>query len=220
LEGPVVLHLQEVFAIDWAFSSGESLDGDKWFPRPTRVGDVWARGIPDGPDEDFEKMQMAILGALTAAQKRIQVVSPYFLPDPPVIAALNVAAMRGIEVEIVLPSQNNIALVQWASTNLYWQLLERGVHIYQTPSPFDHTKLLVVDGIWTLLGSTNWDPRSLRLNFEFNVECYDEVLAGSLHKTIDEKIAAAHEVTIADINSRSFPVQLRDGLARLLSPYL
>ena len=79
---------------------------------------------------------------------------------------------------------------------------------------------MIVDDIWTLLGSTNWDPRSLRLNFEFNVECYDEKLARSLNDIVDKRADSARQVTLDEINGRSFPVRLRDGLARLLTPYL
>ena len=110
--------------------------------------------------------------------------------------------------------------MQWAATAQLWQLLEKGCRIFYTPPPFDHTKLMIVDGIWTLLGSTNWDPRSLRLNFEFNVECYDEKLAQSLNNLVDKKVVSARLVTLNDVNDRSFPVRLRDGLARLLTPYL
>src|SRR5690606_11177032 len=107
-------------------------------------------------------------------RRHVQIVTPYFLPNASLIQALNVTALRGVNVEIYLPSSNNIALVQWATTAQLWQLLEKGCRIYSTASPFDHTKLMIVDGIWSLIGSTNWDPRSLRLNFEFNVECYHD----------------------------------------------
>lgn len=87
--------------------------------------------------------------------------------------------------------------------------------------PFDHTKLTIVDEAWVLLGSSNWDPRSLRLNFEFDLECYDQTLAASLQLWLrDERLRQAQPVTLADLGGRSLPVKLRDGAARLLSPYL
>ena len=111
--------------------------------------------------------------------------------------------------------------MQWASTAQLWQVLERGCRVWLTPPPFDHTKLMVVDGAWVLLGSSNWDPRSLRLNFEFDLECYDRELAESLQQWLrDERLRHARPVTLADVDGRSLPVRLRDGLARLLSPYL
>lgn len=221
LDGPVVAHLQEAFAIDWAFASGETLhQHDIWFPEIARAGFVGARGIRHGPDEDFEQMTQVILGALATARSSVRVVSPYFLPDTSIIKALNVTAMRGITVDIVIPSKNNIPFVHWATIALLNQLLEKGCRVHLSALPFDHTKLMVVDGVWSLIGSTNWDPRSLRLNFEFNVECYDTELAQHLENLIDEKIAQAEPITIQQIEARRLPVKIRDGLARLASPYL
>ena len=220
LKGPVVAQLQEVFVVDWAFAAGEQLQGEIWFPEIARAGPIWARGIPDGPDEDFEKLSDAIQGALATSMKTVHIVTPYFLPETALIHALNVTAMRGVDVRIYLPEKNNIALVNWASTAMFWQLLEKGCRIFLTPPPFDHTKLLLVDGVWSLIGSTNWDPRSLRLNFEFNVECYDDALATQLQDLIDVKAQNAREVTLDEVDGRRFLIRLRDGLARLLTPYL
>jgi cardiolipin synthase len=220
IHGPVVASMQEVFAFDWAFASGESLSGDTWFPPLQRVGGVWARGISDGPDEDFELISDTMLGGLAAATESVRIVSPYFLPDAPLIRMLNVTAMRGVDVKIVMPAVSNIAIVQWAAMAQLWQLLEKNCRIYLSPPPFDHTKLMVVDDIWSLIGSSNWDPRSLRLNFEFNVECYDRQLGSQLRELIEGKIRLSHELTMAEIQSRPLLIQLRDGLARLLTPYL
>ncbi len=220
IEGPVVAHLQEVFAVDWEFSTGEKLAGKRWFPPIEPVGDSCVRGVSDGPDEDFEKLLLTILGALSVARRRVIVVTPYFLPDSSLIDALSVAAMRGVEVQILLPEYNNIALVKWACTAILPQVLQRGCRVWYSPGPFDHTKLILVDDVWTLLGSTNWDPRSLRLNFEFNLECYDARLAGTLTELAESKLARAREVTLEEIESRGLPARLRDGAARLFSPYL
>ena len=220
LAGPVVSQLQQAFADDWHFTTGEALHGEPWFTDIPPAGCVLARGVPDGPDEDFETLRFTLLGAIGCARHSIQVVTPYFLPDASLIAALNVAALRGVQVDIVLPACNDLALVRWASTALLWQVLEHGCRVWLSPPPFDHTKLLLIDGVWTLLGSANWDPRSLRLNFEFNVECYDRELAGGLETLVRGKIAQARRVCLADVDGRSLPVRLRDGLARLFSPFL
>jgi len=220
LSGPVVAHLQEAFADDWFFTTSEALRGVKWFPVLEPAGPVIARGISDGPDEDFDKLRWTILAALAAARNSVRVATPYFLPDPTIIAALNLAAMRGVTVDILLPAKSNLPFVQWASTAHWWQMLSHGCRIWLTPPPFDHTKVFIVDEAWFLVGSTNWDPRSLRLNFEFNVECYDSTMARMLAAWFDAERQVARETTLAEVDGRSLPVRLRDGAARLLTPFL
>ena len=220
LEGPVTAHLSETFAGDWAFCTGEELVGDAWFPDLSNVGEAFARGIAAGPDEDFEKIRWAILGALSQAKERIRIVTPYFLPDSMLIASLVLAAMRGVDVEILLPEQNNLRLVQWASRAKIGELLAQGCRVWQTPAPFDHSKLMIVDGAWSLIGSANWDQRSLRLNFEFDVECYDTGLARTIDDLIEAKRAPSRPLALEAINGRNLATKLRDGSAWLLSPYL
>ena len=219
-EGPIVGHLQEAFATDWAFTTGERLEGETWFHPVEPTGSVGARGISDGPDDDLDKMAEIILGALASATERVRIVTPYFLPDENIIWSLVVAAMRGVEVDIVIPERNNIRIMDWAVVPRLPFLLKKGCRVFRSPDPFDHTKLLVIDGVWSLVGSTNWDARSLRLNFEYNIECYDDGLAGRLDALIDEKITAARSVTLDELANRSIPVRVRDGLSQLLAPYL
>jgi cardiolipin synthase len=220
VEGPVVAHLQEVFAEDWLFTTREALHGPEWFPPLEPCGTVIARGIADGPDEDFEKCRWTILAALAAAKHSVRIATPYFLPDATLIAALNLAALRGVAVEILLPAKSNLPFVQWASTAHWWQVLERGCRIRLSPPPFDHSKLLIVDDAWAMVGSANWDPRSLRLNFEFNVECYDPALAQTLAAQFDAMLHDARPITLAEVDARSLPIRLRDGVARLFTPFL
>jgi cardiolipin synthase A/B len=220
LEGPIVEHLQSAFAEDWLFTTGESLDGGAFFPPLPSAGPVLARGIPDGPDEDFETVRWILLGALATARERVRIVTPYFIPDATLVTALDVAVMRGVHVDIVLPERGNLPMVQWAQNAQLWQVLERGCRVWLSPRPFDHTKLMVVDGVWTLLGSANWDPRSLRLNFELDVECWDPDLARRAEALVEERLATGRRVTLRDVDARPIPVKLRDGVARLFSPYL
>jgi cardiolipin synthase len=221
VEGPAVAHLQEVLVDDWAFATGERLHNERWFPALQSVGQTLARGIVDGPDEDFERLRLTLLGAVMCARSSVTVLTPYFLPDSALITSLNVAAMRGVDVNILLPAENNLRIVQWASTAQLWQVLQRGCRVWLMPPPFDHTKLMVVDGAWVLIGSSNWDARSLRLNFEFDLECYDCELGTSLQQWVrNERLRGARPVTLAEVDNRILPVRLRDGLARLLSPYL
>lgn len=220
IEGPLVGQVQEAFAEDWLFTTREVLDGPGWFPTLVDVGGTTARAFTDGPEGDIEILRTVILGALATARESVRIVTPYFLPDQGMIAALGVAALRGVKVEIVLPAHVNIPIVQWAATAQLWQVLRPGCRVFLTPLPFDHAKMMVVDRRWSLIGSTNWDPRSLRLNFELDVESYCTECAATLDALIDARIAAAREVSLEEVDARPLPVKLRDGIARLCSPYL
>jgi cardiolipin synthase len=220
LEGPAVAQVQDVFAKDWEFCTSESLQGDQWFPLLASQGSMQVRGITSGPDDDTENLRLIFLGALACARTTVSIVTPYFLPDPALISALNIAALRGVQVNIFVPTRSNLRLVQWASTAQLWQVLEHGCKVWLTPPPFDHAKLIVVDGIWTLFGSANWDPRSLRLNFEFNLESYDRDLAAQLEEFVGQKLRQSRCISLADVDSRTLLIKLRDGVARLFTPYL
>ncbi|HTN77171.1 MAG TPA: cardiolipin synthase [Pirellulaceae bacterium] len=220
VEGPVVAQMQETFAWDWGFCTGEVLTGELWFPRLEPAGTMLARGIPDGPDEDFEELRLILLGALACAEKSILIVTPYFIPDDAILTSLNIAALRGVQVDVVIPDRSNLRLVQWAMVPVVRLLLDSGVCVWRSAGPFDHSKILVVDNAWTTFGSANWDARSLRLNFEFNVEVFDCHLAQQLTTIVQEKIAHSQRITAAEIDARPLPIKLRDGVARLATPYL
>ena len=220
VEGPVVRQLQRAFAEDWAFCTGEVLQGDEWYPDLQPVGDVAALGVPDGPDVDMEVMPKSIFAAINAASREIRVMTPYFLPDPQIQWALNLAALRGVDVKIITPRKNNIPPVQWASRTIYPALLERGVQIFESSGVFDHSKYMTVDGLWSLIGSTNWDPRSLRLNFEFNLACFGDVLAKELNEHFQEQLQSAAAITQSELSSASLGTRIRDGIARLFIPFL
>lgn len=220
LKGPIVAHLQSAFAEDWAYATSEILRGEDWFPKIQRHGNVLARGITDGPDEDLGKLIWAILAALNAARHSVWILTPYFLPEAQIIAALNAAALRGVDVRVLIPEENNLPFMNWATSAMLWQLIFRGCKFYTTPPPFDHTKLMVVDDCWSMIGSSNWDARSLRLNFEFNVECYSNQLTKALRQHIALKLRNACAITLDQLESRPPIIKLRDGVIRLFSPFL
>ncbi len=220
IKWPVVAELQKIFLEDWFFVTGELLDDIRYFPPLSLAGTAQVRAIGDGPDKDFRKLLWAILGALSCASRGVQIMTPYLIPDRTMIAALATTAMRGIPVTIVLPGCNNLPYVHWASKAYLWELLECGIRIFYQPSPFVHTKLFLVDGVWSLIGSANLDPRSLRLNFELDLEVYDRHFTGILEEHFASALAASREITLEEMDGRSLPEKLRDGTAKLFSPYL
>ncbi len=220
LEGPVVRQLQESFAEDWEFTTKEALPDAPWFPELVSSGPVLARAVADGPDEDLFSLSLTMQGAIASARRSIRIATPYFLPDSALAQALGVAALRGVEVDIILPQRGNLPVVAWAMWAQIWQVLDHGCRVWLSPPPFDHTKLMLVDESWSFFGSTNWDPRSLRLNFELNVETYDAELAGRLTELFELKRSSATPLLESELDRIAFPARLRNALARLLTPYL
>jgi cardiolipin synthase len=218
IEGPVVSQLAEAFAQDWASVTNEELQGPAWFPPIQPQDGSFGRVIDSGPDEDLEKVEFAILEAVACARRSIAVMTPYFLPDERMITALSLAAMRGVSVDVLMPLKSNHALVDWATRANIGPLLIDGVHIWRSPPPFHHTKLMVVDGEWCLIGSCNWDIRSFRLNFELCMEVYDSAVAKMLTTLFQQ--TRGPELTQAEVDGRSLPIRIRDAAARLMMPYL
>jgi cardiolipin synthase len=220
VDGPVVEQLFAIGAADWLFATRERLDGEPWKVAAAPAGEVEARVVAARPDERLEPIAATLLGALALARRRVCVVTPYFLPDQVLIAALRLAALRGVRVDVVLPERSNLLLVGWAAMGQIGQVLEQDCWVWLQPPPFDHSKLLVVDGVWSLIGSANWDARSLRLNFEVVVECYDRALAARLEELVERKIEASRPLRLEEVEGRPLPIRLRDGVARLAAPYL
>lgn len=220
VQGPVVADLQRIFLEDWQFVSGQLLDEPRFFPVLDPCGSAVVRAIGDGPDREFRKLEWIVMGALSSARQRVRIMTPYFIPDRPMIIALTTAALRGVEITLVLPGHNNLPFVAWASRASYWELLKNGIQIYEQQAPFSHTKLFQVDDCWTLIGSANLDTRSLRLNFELNLSVFDLPFAAAINRYFDQALSWSHPVTLSQVDGRSLPVRLRDGVARLFSPYL
>lgn len=220
VQGPVVADLQRSFLEDWYFVTGERLVNPLYFPALEQCSSALVRCISDGPNKDFRKLEQIIMGALSCAKEQVSIMTPYFIPDRPMTSALITTALRGVNVRIVLPGLNNLPFVHWASRALLWELLANGVKVFYQPAPFVHTKLMLVDQIWTLVGSANLDTRSLRLNFELNMSIYDANFSAAISRHFDQTLSAAREITLQELEQRPLAVKLRDNFARLFSPYL
>ncbi|CAN5265267.1 cardiolipin synthase [soil metagenome] len=218
IEGPVVRQVMESFQEDWTFSTGETLDGPLWLPSTQRGGTAPARTISSGPEQSVDQLMLVLLSAINTATSSLRIATPYFLPDEQVLTALQLAALRGVEVHIVIPARNNHRLMGWAMQAHIRPLLKAGCQIWRSPAPFDHSKLATMDDNWSLIGSANWDARSLRLNFEITMEFHDRDLALRLAGLIDGK--RSRPVTLDEIDARWPIVKIRDAAARLLMPYL
>ena len=220
LTGPIVDQLTQAFAKDWSFTHGEDLDEAVFYAQPPlpMPGGALCRVVTSGPDTDLEKIEFAVMQGVALARRSIRIMTPYFLPDERLLTVLAMAAMRGVVIDLVLPKASNHRLIDWARTPNNIPLLDAGVRIWLSKPPFNHSKLMVVDEAWSFIGSANQDVRSLRLNFELNVEVHDQPLAQELDGFM---LAHCHERYDPEwVGQRSFPTRIRDSAARLLLPYL
>ncbi|TSJ61022.1 cardiolipin synthase [Starkeya sp. 3C] len=222
VEGPAVEQLLTVFSQDWSFTTDEFLDGPAWEEAPASEprGSVAVRVVPSGPDRNLASAHNMIMGALAMAQSRVRICSPYFLPDQQLIGALGVAGRRGIDIDVVIPSANNLKLVDYAMTAQLDQVLEGDCAVWRAGGMFDHSKLMAVDGCWAYVGSSNLDPRSLRLNFELDLELYDPAIAGAIEARIGAMMDAGKPETLETLAARPFLKRLRNRAIWLASPYL
>lgn len=218
VHGPVVWQLAATFADDWRMAARESLLLPSP-PKPLPDG-AMARLITDGPDDDLDKLAFMLLAAVSAARQRVRIMTPYFLPSAELTAALQSAALRGVKVEIVLPTASNLRFVDYATRHMLPALLDSGVRVLLQPPPFAHSKLFVVDDAYAQIGSANIDPRSLRLNFELAVESYDPELVRSLNAEFDAVGRRATRIMSAQLRAQRMPVRLRNAFFWLFSAYL
>jgi cardiolipin synthase len=213
-----VAQLEQAFFEDWERAGGKLADlepSDQ--PGPGAAG---CRVLTDGPGEDMDKLTVLLSGAVSLARKQVLVMTPYFLPPRELLGAMVSAALRGVEVSVILPEKNNLPYVHWATRNMLWELLRWGVRVFYQPGDFNHSKLFIVDDSYVQVGSANLDPRSLRLNFELAVEVFDPDFAASLIGHCLETRGRSREVTLEEVDGRPLPVKLRDSMAWLFSPYL
>ena len=218
LRGPVVDDLARVFFEDWSFSTKEKAD---FSPSMTKIlsGDAQCRVIPDGPDEGLDALAFTIDAVIAGSEKSVDIMTPYFLPSRELISSLHSAALRGVRVRVVLPGKNNLFYVHWANRNVLGELAKWGIEVYYQPAPFCHSKLLCIDDDYSMIGSANLDPRSLRLNFEIGIEVFSASLNRELRSHFDSSIAACTQVTQQSMTERSVPVRLRDSFVSLFAPY-
>lgn len=217
LQGPVVQQMEQCFMDDWQFVTGEAATRSV---QTTGEGGAVCRVITDGPNEELDKLVMVLTGALANAHHRVLILTPYFIPNAALMAALQAAALRGVEVHLLLPQRSDQGIVDWAARKYLEQLLHYQVKVWLQPAPFPHTKLFVVDGYYAQIGSANLDQRSLRLNFELMVEIFDRQIVEQLADYADAAREKCAPLTLARLNARPLAVRLRDSCCWLFSPYL
>jgi cardiolipin synthase A/B len=218
--GPVVLELQYIFAADWFVETNELLDGDQEFPGPKICGDIAAQGLASGPAFPTQNNQRLFVALVHGARKRVVLTTPYFIPDEPLFQAMQTAAVRGVDVHLVVSEKGDQRVVLLAQESYYEELLEAGVHIHLYRKNFLHAKHLSIDGSVALIGSSNLDIRSFALNAEVMLLIYDTGVTARLAVEQDRYQRNSQLLTLATWGQRSFVRRFVQNLARLLSPLL
>lgn len=217
-DGALTHDCVRLFADDWKFSGGKPMD--EWTGDADRNGHALCRLISDGPDDTLDSLMLVIMGAISSANSRVWIMSPYFLPERQILGCLQAAALSGVDVQVMIPKKNNWPLVQWALQHNVAELLDAGVKILRRPAPFAHSKCMVIDSDYALVGSSNLDPRSLRLNFELGIEVFSRALNDELSSHFQEMAGNCVPITRELLKARGTFERLRDGTAALFSPYL
>jgi cardiolipin synthase len=222
IEGGAARDLQRVFYQDWFFTTGEALQANCYFPEPAvnAKGSATIAIVPSGPDTRTEAIERIFFGAIAGARTRVWMTTPYFVPDQAITVAMELAAMRGVDVRIILPRRSNHAVTFHAGRSFYDPLLEAGVRIYEYVPGIIHAKTMVVDGAVSLVGSANMDLRSFRLNFEVHALLHDAALAADLEKGFTRDLEQSSLVRLAEWRARGTRFRIYEGAARLVSPLL
>lgn len=218
--GPAALFLQLTFFEDWAFSTRERLDGPQYCPDPRQAGESIVQILPTGPDQDVNTLGHIVFAAVSLAKENIRIATPYFVPNAETLIALQYAALRGVRVQIVLPTRSDAPLALWAGRSFYNDLMQAGVEIYEYDHGVLHSKLITIDNRWCMLGSANMDVRSFRLNFEVTALVYDPKVADESSDSIERRCQRARRIAPPDVYHGSLGRELLEGAARLFAPLL
>jgi len=221
VEGPVVAQMQAVFMDGWLKTTGVVLHGPEYFPELEPVGKARAQVFSSSPSGGSESMEMMYLLAITAAERSIHLSSAYFIPDDRTHSALLKALARGVQVDIITPGEHmDVETVRSASRARWGDLLAAGARIREYQPTMFHCKVLVVDGFFASVGSTNFDPRSFRLNDESNLNVYDEAFAREQIEVFERDAELSDPVTFEEWEDRPFSEKFGDWFASLFEPLL
>jgi cardiolipin synthase len=223
IEGSTVQELQFGFLSDWSFMSGEppeALLTQDAFPGADDAGENMVRVVPSGPGDGIDVLPDVIFNAVAMARRQILLFTPYFVPTPDLLRCLRSAALRGVEVKLMVPRDNNHVYAGWAARSFYETLLDAGVQVFERKPPFSHSKALMVDDAFALIGSANFDARSLRLNYESNLAVLGGPFMDALKAVMLQELAEAVPVDPQAWRTRAIWRRLTENACALLTPVL
>jgi cardiolipin synthase len=220
LQGPVVAEFQKLFLAAWESQKGDPLAAKNYFPAPETAGRQVVRAIGSSPEEPYSLIYATLLSAIGSAETSVRLTNAYFAPDPQLLAALEEAARRGVDVTLILPSQTDSWLVFHAGRGYYQRLLRAEVKIYERRGVILHSKTALVDGVWATVGSTNLDWRSFLHNHELNAVVLGSEFGKQVQAMFDKDLAASDAITLEQWKRRPLDLRLKELFARLWEYWL
>ncbi|MFI3262437.1 MAG: cardiolipin synthase [Rikenellaceae bacterium] len=221
IEGRAVLSLQLIFTKDWFFLTGEEIKNVNLFPGSNlKDGDTTMQVVTSGPDSHWASIMQAFFKAITQAKEQINVSTPYFSPSESILTALKVAALGGVEVNVMIPSKNDSTIVYWATRSYIAELLEAGVNVYIFLDGFNHSKLITIDSEFSAIGSANIDIRSFEYNFEITAFMFDKEKTSELKNIYYEDIKQSRKLEFESWANRPRKEKTLEAFCRITSPLL
>ncbi len=220
IEGEAVSTLQAVFLIDWHFVCGKLLDENRYFPKTDVRKTNLVQIISSGPDSDWASIMQAFFSAISTARNYIYITVPYFIPNESILTALKTVSLSGIDVRMILPAKSDSKLAYYGTMSYVEELLEAGINVYLYKKGFVHSKLVMVDDIFSSVGTANMDIRSFDDNFEVNALIYDQNTTSELKDCFFDDLAECEKLTLEDYKRRPLSRKFLESVARLFSPLL
>lgn len=222
IRGEAVNDLTDRFLLDWCYASGEEIDDfSKFYPeKPIRDGDIAIQIVTSGPDHNEEYIKNAYMKMINNAKKYVYLETPYFVPDSPMLEALKLSALSGVDVRLIIPGKPDHVFMKWAASAYIGDLLNAGAKVYLYQNGFIHAKTIVADGKVCTVGTANMDMRSYCLNFEVNAFIYDDRVANNLETQFFKDIEDCKVMTKEEYDKRSIVLRIRESIIRLISPIL
>lgn len=220
MEGPIVRQMQLVFIEDWYFETGERLEGDVLLPELNIAGDVVAQTVPTGPAGETESLEHLIVSSIHHAQRQVTITSPYLVPNSSFMSALEIALLRGVQIDIVVPAKSDHWLVSRACQSYYRDMMEIGVQLYLHQHGMLHSKTMTVDNTFALVGSGNFDIRSFRLNFELNLLLYGDTITKQVWDIQQLYIGQSKKLDYEHWKQRGQWTKFTEDVAKMLSPLM
>lgn len=221
LEGSAVDQLQLRFLFDWKFAINKDIGVEsKYFPVKASQAGIGIQVVSSGPDSQWSAIKQGFFKMIAQAKEKVYIQTPYFIPDDSIFEALKVAALSGVDVRIMIPNKPDHLFVYWASLSYVGELLKAGVKCYTYQKGFIHSKVILVDGLISTVGTANLDIRSFKLNFEVNAFIYDEKTTQILEEHFIKDLNDCCAITQESYEKRPMMIRMKESVSRLLSPIL